>query len=66
MKELVEYIATALVDDPAMVSVKQGRDYGNKVNLELRLHTKNGSHHWQSGRSGCQCYARVATCGSCP
>lgn len=35
MKELVEYIATALVDNPAMVSVKQGRDYGNKVSLEL-------------------------------
>jgi len=37
MKELVEYIATALVDNPAEVSVKQGRDFGNKVNLELQV-----------------------------
>ncbi|HPC05095.1 MAG TPA: KH domain-containing protein [Anaerolineaceae bacterium] len=37
MKELVEYIATALVDNPAEVSVKQSRDFGNKVNLELQV-----------------------------
>ncbi len=37
MKELIEYIATALVDDPARVSVKQGKAIGNKVNLELHV-----------------------------
>ncbi len=37
MKELIEYIATALVDDPARVSVRQGRPIGNKVNLELQV-----------------------------
>lgn len=37
MKELIEYIATALVDDPANVSVKQGRSIGNKVTLELQV-----------------------------
>ncbi len=37
MKELIEYIATALVDDPAQVSVRQGRTTGNRVSLELQV-----------------------------
>jgi predicted RNA-binding protein YlqC (UPF0109 family) len=36
VKELVEYIARSLVDDPMQVQVKQDRN-GGKVNLELRV-----------------------------
>jgi uncharacterized protein len=36
LKELVEYIARSLVDDPMQVQVKQERN-GGKVNLELRV-----------------------------
>ncbi len=34
MKELIEYIASSLVDDPTQVSVQQER-MGGKVRLEL-------------------------------
>ena len=34
MKELIEYIASSLVDDPTQVHVKQDR-VGGKVRLEL-------------------------------
>ena len=37
MKELVEYIALSLVDDPSLVQVRQERAGGNKVRLELRV-----------------------------
>lgn len=36
MKELIEYIATSLVDDPKQVQVKQDR-LGGKIHLELRV-----------------------------
>jgi predicted RNA-binding protein YlqC (UPF0109 family) len=36
LKELIEYIALALVDDPSQVQVKQERG-GNKLHLELRV-----------------------------
>jgi uncharacterized protein len=36
VKELVEYIARSLVDDPMQVQVKQERN-GGKINLELRV-----------------------------
>ncbi|HMD89849.1 MAG TPA: KH domain-containing protein [Anaerolineaceae bacterium] len=36
MKELIEYIASSLVDDSAQVQVKQIRA-GNKIRLELRV-----------------------------
>jgi len=36
MKELIEYIATSLVDDPTQVEVNQYRR-GAQVNLELRV-----------------------------
>ncbi|MDR3576266.1 MAG: KH domain-containing protein [Anaerolineaceae bacterium] len=36
MKELIEYIATSLVDDAAQVQVKQIRA-GSKIRLELRV-----------------------------
>lgn len=36
MKELIEYIATSLVDDPTQVEVTQFRR-GSQVNLELRV-----------------------------
>ncbi|HNY99884.1 MAG TPA: KH domain-containing protein [Anaerolineaceae bacterium] len=36
MKELIEYIARSLVDDPRQVVVKQER-YGSKYHLELRV-----------------------------
>ena len=36
MKELIEYIATSLVDDPTQVEVNQYRR-GTQVNLELRV-----------------------------
>ncbi len=35
-KELIEYIALSLVDDPTQVSVRQERA-GNKTRLELRV-----------------------------
>lgn len=34
MKELIDYIARSLVDDPTQVQVKQDRS-GNKIRLEL-------------------------------
>ncbi len=37
MKELVEYIALSLVDDPSSVQVRQERGGSNKVRLELRV-----------------------------
>ncbi len=37
MKELVEYIALSLVDDPSSVQVRQERGGGSKVRLELRV-----------------------------
>jgi uncharacterized protein len=36
MKELIEYIATSLVDDPTQVEVTQYRR-GTQVSLELRV-----------------------------
>lgn len=36
MKELIEYIALSLVDDPSLVQVKQERS-GSKLRLELRV-----------------------------
>ncbi len=36
MKELIEYIARSLADDPSQVQVKQDRGSG-KVRLELRV-----------------------------
>ena len=36
MKELIEYIACSLVDDPTQVVVKQDRGAG-KIHLELRV-----------------------------
>jgi predicted RNA-binding protein YlqC (UPF0109 family) len=36
MKELVEYVARSLVDDPTQVQVAQSRGAG-KVHLELRV-----------------------------
>ncbi len=37
MKDLIEYIARSLVDDPSQVSVGQSRGGGGKVRLELRV-----------------------------
>lgn len=37
MKELVEYVALSLVDDPSRVVVRQERGGGNRVRLELRV-----------------------------
>jgi predicted RNA-binding protein YlqC (UPF0109 family) len=37
VKELVEYIAKSLVENPEEVFVKQERVGGNKVRLELRV-----------------------------
>ncbi len=36
MKELIEYIARSLVDDPTQVQVRQDRG-GGKIRLELRV-----------------------------
>ena len=36
MKELIEYIALSLVDDPSQVQVRQDR-CGGKIRLELRV-----------------------------
>jgi len=36
MKELIEYIATSLVDDPTQVQVTQER-YGSQIVLKLRV-----------------------------
>ncbi len=36
MKELIEYIALALVDDPTKVTVQQGRD-GNQTRFSLQV-----------------------------
>jgi len=36
MKELIEYIALALVDDPTKVSVQQGRD-SSQIRLNLQV-----------------------------
>lgn len=36
MKELIEYIALSLVDDPSQVQVRQDRA-GGKIRLELRV-----------------------------
>ncbi|HEX9017904.1 MAG TPA: KH domain-containing protein [Anaerolineaceae bacterium] len=37
MKELIEYIARSLVDDPNQVDVGQSRGSGGKVRFELRV-----------------------------
>ena len=37
MKELIEYIAQSLVDDPNQVQVAQSRGGGGKTRLELRV-----------------------------
>ena len=37
MKDLIEYIARSLVDDPSQVMVGQSRGGGGKVRLELRV-----------------------------
>jgi predicted RNA-binding protein YlqC (UPF0109 family) len=37
VKELIEYIARSLVDDPEQVEVGQSRGSGGKVRLELRV-----------------------------
>ena len=36
MKELIEYIARSLVDDPTQVDVREGRS-GSATNLRLRV-----------------------------
>ncbi len=36
MKELIEYVALSLVDDPSQVQVRQER-VGSKIRLELRV-----------------------------
>lgn len=36
MKELVDYVARSLVDDPTQVLVSQSRQ-GNKIHLELKV-----------------------------
>jgi len=37
VRDLVDYIARALVDEPAQVEVKQERLGGNRVRVELRV-----------------------------
>jgi predicted RNA-binding protein YlqC (UPF0109 family) len=37
VKELIEYIALSLVDDPGQVNVKQARGSVGKLHLELRV-----------------------------
>ena len=37
MKELIEYIASSLVDDPSQVQVGQARGGAGKLRLELRV-----------------------------
>lgn len=37
MKELIEYIALALVDDPSQVEVRQNRVGSGKMHLELKV-----------------------------
>lgn len=37
MKELVEFVARSLVDDPTQVQVQQVRSSGGKVALELHV-----------------------------
>ncbi len=37
MKELIEFIARSLVDDPSQVAVAQSRGGGGKLRLELRV-----------------------------
>ncbi|NMC79872.1 MAG: KH domain-containing protein [Chloroflexi bacterium] len=37
MKELIEYIALALADDPSQVEVRQSRVGSGKVHLELKV-----------------------------
>jgi predicted RNA-binding protein YlqC (UPF0109 family) len=37
VKELVEFVARSLVDDPTQVQVNQVRGGGAKINLELRV-----------------------------
>ncbi len=37
MKDLIEYIARSLVDDPNQVQVAQARGGGGKTRLELRV-----------------------------
>ena len=37
MKELIEYIASSLVDDASQVQVNQARGGGGKTRLELRV-----------------------------
>ncbi len=37
MKELIEYVARSLVDDPNQVQVGQSRGSGGKIRLELRV-----------------------------
>lgn len=37
MRDLVDYIARALVDEPTQVEVKQERLGGNRVRVELRV-----------------------------
>ncbi|KPL82753.1 RNA-binding protein [Thermanaerothrix daxensis] len=37
MRDLVEYIARALVDDPSQVEVRQERLGGNRVRVELHV-----------------------------
>ncbi len=37
MKDLIDYIARSLVDDPDQVQVAQSRGGGGKVRLELRV-----------------------------
>lgn len=37
MKDLVEFVARSLVDDPTQVQVTQARGGGGKVHLELKV-----------------------------
>jgi uncharacterized protein len=37
VKDLIEYIARSLVDDPSQVNVGQSRGGGGKMRLELRV-----------------------------
>ncbi|MEA4909494.1 MAG: KH domain-containing protein [Anaerolineaceae bacterium] len=63
MKELIEYIALSLVDDPTQVIVKQERGGGGKVHLELRVAKEDmGRVIGKSGRvaTGMRVLLRVA------
>ncbi len=37
MKELIDFIARSLVDDPTQVEIKQDRTGASKIHIELRV-----------------------------